>query len=59
MVRAGRARRSCCGRACRSGLIADILGQSDVRVLMEHYLHSTDADRREALESLGGVFELE
>ena len=57
------ARGTCATILLRQGVpervIADILGQSDVRVLMEHYLHSTDADRREALESLGEVFELE
>lgn len=40
-------------------MIADYLGQADVRVLMEHYLHSDDAERRAGALDLGAAFEIE
>lgn len=39
-------------------MIADYLGQADVRVLMEHYLHSSHEERAAAALSLGEVFEI-
>ncbi len=39
-------------------VIADYLGQADVRVLMEHYLHSNDEERRAGALALGAAFEV-
>ena len=40
-------------------VIADYLGQSQVTVTMEHYLHSDDAQRRDAAQKLGGMLALD
>lgn len=46
-------------RGASERMIADYLGQADVRVLMEHYLHSDDAERRAGALELGSVFAIE
>lgn len=44
-------------RGAAERMIADYLGQADVRVLMEHYLHSDDAERRAGALALAAAFE--
>ena len=44
-------------RGASERMIADYLGQADVRVLMEHYMHSDDAERRAGALELGAAFE--
>lgn len=39
-------------------VIADFLGQADVRVLLEHYLHSDERERSEAVATLGQAFDV-
>lgn len=39
-------------------VIADIVGHATVRTTLAHYLHSDEAQRRQALESLGAVLML-
>lgn len=46
-------------RGASERMIADYLGQADVRVLMEHYMHSDDAERRAGALELGSVFAIE
>lgn len=42
-----------------SRVIADILGHADVKITDQVYLHSDEAQRRAALDSLGATLELE